>query len=123
MSNNISFAGNLTDDPEIRFTPNGKQVATFVVLENRSRRDESGEWADSEPNRFRVQAWEGLAEHVAESVAKGDRVMVDGSITTDRWTDKDSGQARTSQIVKATEVGVSLKFHTARPIKATRGSE
>lgn len=123
MSNSISFTGNLTADPEVRFTPNGKQVATFIVLENRSRRDDAGEWADGEPNRYRVQVWEGLAEHVGESIVKGDRVMITGAIATERWTDKDSGQDRTSQVVKAAEVGVSLKFHTARPVKAIGGSE
>lgn len=117
----ITFAGNLAKDPELRFTPSGAQVATFTVLENRRRKSEDGQgWEDAEPNAFRVQAWNSMAENVAESVHKGDRVMVEGTVVTDRWTDKDSNQPRTSQHIRATEVAFSLKFHTVQATKAAR---
>lgn len=117
----ITFAGNLAKDPELRFTPSGAQVATFTVLENRRRRTEDGKgWEDAEPNAFRVQAWNSLAVNIGESVHKGDRVMVEGTIVTDRWTDKETGKERTSQHLRAEEVAFSLKFHTVQATKAPR---
>lgn len=117
----IAFAGNLAAEPEIRFTPSGAQVAKFTVIENRRRKTEDGKgWEDAEPNAFRVQAWDSLAVNIAESVHKGDRVMVEGSVVTDRWTDKDSNQERTAQHIRADEVAFSLKFHTVTATKAPR---
>lgn len=119
----ITFSGNVAADPEIRFTPSGAQLANFVVLENRSRRGANpGEWEDLEPNRYRVQVWAGLAENVVESVRTGDRVTVTGIVTTDRWADKDTGEVRTAQVIKASDVGLSLKFHTATATKTPRSS-
>lgn len=120
----ITFAGNLTADPELRFTPTGRAVARFTVMENRRRRSEDGQgWQDAEPNAYRVQAWGSFAENVVESCGKGDRVTVTGSIVTDRWTDKETGQERTAQHVNADEVGFSLRFHTVRATKAIRAQE
>lgn len=117
----ISIAGNLAADPEIRFTPGGIAVARLTVIENRRRRTDDGQgWEDSEPNDYRVQVWGSQAENVAESCGKGDRVVVVGSIVTDRWADKESGESRTAQYVKAAEVAVSLRYQTARVAKATR---
>ena len=71
----ITFAGNLAADPELRFTPSGRAVARFTVIENRRRRTEDGQgWEDAEPNVFRVQVWGSFAENVVESCGKGDRV-------------------------------------------------
>ena len=117
----ITFAGNLADEPELRFTPSGRQVVRLTVIENRRRKTEDGTgWEDAEPNVYRVQAWGNYAENITESCSKGDRVVVSGSVRTDRWTDKDSGDARTAQHVVADEVAFSLKFHTVRATKATR---
>lgn len=117
----ITFAGNLAADPELRFTPSGRQVARFTVMENRRRRTEDGQgWEDAEPNVHRVQVWGSFAENVVESCQKGDRVTVTGEVRTDRWTDKETGQERTSQHVRADEVGFSLKYHTVRATKSTR---
>jgi len=119
----ITFAGNLAADPELRFTPSGRAVARFTVIENRRRKTEDGQgWEDAEPNVYRCQVWGSFAENVVESCAKGDRVHVTGSIITDRWTDKESGEARTGQHVKADEVSFSLRYHTVRATKATRSS-
>lgn len=119
----ISFAGNLAKDVEIRFTPSGRQVARLTVIENRRRPAENGNgWEDAEPNVYNVQVWGSAAENVTESAGKGDRVVVIGTIVTDRWTDKESGGERTSQHVKADEVAFSLKFHTVRATKATRSA-
>ena len=119
----ITFAGNLAADPELRFTPSGRGVARFTVIENRRRRTEDGQgWEDAEPNVFRVQAWGSFAENVVESCGKGDRVHVTGSIVTDRWMDKETREDRTAQHVKADEVSFSLRYHTVRATKATRSN-
>lgn len=119
----ITFAGNLAADPELRFTPSGRGVARFTVIENRRRRTEDGQgWEDAEPNVFRVQVWGSFAENVVESCGKGDRVHVTGSIVTDRWTDKETREDRTAQHVKADEVSFSLRYHTVRATKATRSN-
>lgn len=119
----VTFAGNLAADPELRFTPSGRGVARFTVIENRRRRTEDGQgWEDAEPNVFRVQAWGSFAENVVESCGKGDRVHVTGSIVTDRWTDKETHEDRTAQHVKADEVSFSLRYHTVRATKATRSN-
>jgi single-strand DNA-binding protein len=119
----ITFAGNLAADPELRFTPSGRGVARFTVIENRRRRTEDGQgWEDAEPNVFRVQVWGSFAENVVESCGKGDRVHVTGSIVTDRWADKETREDRTAQHVKADEVSFSLRYHTVRATKATRSN-
>lgn len=119
----ITFAGNLAADPELRFTPSGRSVARFTVIENRRRRTEDGQgWEDAEPNIYRTQVWGTFAENVVESCAKGDRVHVTGSIITDRWTDKDTSEERTAQHVKADEVSFSLRFHTVRATKTPRAA-
>jgi single-strand DNA-binding protein len=119
----ITFAGNLAADPELRFTSSGRAVARITVIENRRRRAEDGSgWQDAEPNAYRVQVWGHPAENLAESCTKGDRVLVSGSIVTDRWSDNETGQDRTAQQVNAEEIGYSLRFHTVRASKATRRS-
>ncbi len=106
----ITFAGNLADDPELAFTPSGKAVCKFRVLENRGKQTPGG-WKDEEPNGYNVQVWEGLAQNIADSLRRGDRVVVVGTIVTERWTDRDSQESRTKQFVRAREVGASLRFH------------
>lgn len=116
----ITFAGNLTADPELRYTQNGRAVAHFTIIENRQRRSSDGGFEDAEPNAFRVEVWGEQAEHVASSSHKGDRLTVEGRIETNRWTDKDTQQERTAQQVTAVEVGFSLKYHTVTAKKAER---
>lgn len=119
----ITITGNLTADPELRFTPTGRAVTRITVIENRRRRTEDGQgWQDAEPNVYRVQVWGSVAENVAESCAKGDRLHVTGSIFTDRWTDKETGSERTAQQINADEVAFSLRYHTVKATKATRSS-
>ncbi|WP_052193767.1 single-stranded DNA-binding protein [Microbacterium sp. ZOR0019] len=117
----ITTAGNLTADPELRHTQSGRAVVRFTILENRRRRTADGQgWEDDEPNRFRIQAWGQLAENIAASVHKGDRVHVSGRVITDRWTDKDSGETRTAQRVDADEVAFSLRWNTVTTTKNDR---
>lgn len=117
----ITFAGNLATEPELTFTPSGQQVVRLAVIENRRRRNAgTGEWEDLEPNRYYVEAWASMAEHAVESLHTGDRVLVTGTIVTDRWNDKTTGEARTAQHVKASDIGFSLKYHIVKATKATR---
>lgn len=116
----ITFAGNLTADPELRYTQNGRPVVHFTVIENRRRRTADGSFEEAEPNAFRVEAWGEQAENVATSCHKGDRLTIEGRIETNRWTDKDTEQERTAQQVTAVEVGSSLKYHTVTAQKAER---
>lgn len=116
----ITFAGNLTADPELRYTQNGRPVVHFTIIENRQRRTPDGGFEEAEPNAFRVEAWGEQAENIAASSHKGDRLTIQGRIETNRWTDKDTEQERTAQQVTAIEVGFSLKYHTVTAKKAER---
>jgi single-stranded DNA-binding protein len=80
----VTITGNLTDDPDLRFTPNGTEVANFRLAVTARVRDGEG-WRDGETSFFRVNVWRQLAEHVAESLAKGDRAMVIGRLKSRSW--------------------------------------
>jgi single-strand DNA-binding protein len=119
MRTTITFEGNLADDPQVRFTPAGKQITELSVLVNQRRQNSDGEWVDGEPTRHVVKAFKTLAENIAESLSKGDRVFVHGTITTDTWTDNQTGDKRTAQRVLAEIVGPSLRW-AIRITKTTR---
>jgi single-strand DNA-binding protein len=92
------------------------------VLVNQRRRDGDGEWVEVEPTRHVVRAFKTLADNIVEPLAKGDRVFVHWTVTTEAWTDKQSGEKRTAQRVLAEIVGPSLRRATARITKTTRTS-
>jgi single-strand DNA-binding protein len=113
----VAITGNLTDDPEVTFTPNGTQVANFrLAVTPRVR--EGDQWKDGDTSFFRITAWRDLATHLADSLSKGDRVIVLGQLRTRSWEDKDSGEKRSVVEVTAEEVGPSLKWATAKPERA-----
>ena len=89
MRTSVTFEGNLVDDPQVRFTASGKQVTEITVLVNERRHNSDGGWVDTEPTRHVVRAFKTLAENIVESLSKGDRVFVHGTVTTEAWTDKD----------------------------------
>jgi single-strand DNA-binding protein len=122
MRTTVTFEGNLADDPQVRFTPSGKQITEITVLANHRRQNGDGEWVEAEPTRHVVRAFKTLAENIAESLAKGDRVFVHGTVTTEAWTDQQSGEKRTAQRVLAEIVGPSLRWATARITKTGRSS-
>jgi single-strand DNA-binding protein len=122
MRTTVTFEGNLADDPQVRFTGSGKQVTELTVLVSQRRQNNDGEWVDGEPTRLVVRAFKTLAENIVESLAKGDRVVVLGTVITEAWTDKQTGEKRTAQRVLADIVGPSLRWATARIIKTTRTS-
>jgi single-strand DNA-binding protein len=107
----ISFAGNLTDDPEVRYTEGGIARAMFRVAVS-SRRD-------GESSFFTVVVWRDQAEHAAQSLTRGSRVVVVGRLQQRAWTAED-GSARAVVEVVAEELGPSLRWATAPPTRATR---
>src|SRR6266545_3738470 len=109
----VSLIGNLTDDPEVRFTPGGTQVGSFrLAVTPRVR--EGDQWKDGDTSFFRVNVWRDLAAHAAESLSKGDRALVLGRLRTRSW-ETPEGERRSVVEVEAEEVGPSLKWATAPP--------
>jgi single-strand DNA-binding protein len=106
----VSFAGNLTDDPEVRYTEAGVARALFRVAVSGRR--------EQEASFFTVVVWRDQAEHAAQSLTKGSRVVVMGRLQQRTWTAKD-GSTRSTMEVVAEELGPSLRWATATPVKAT----
>jgi single-strand DNA-binding protein len=111
--NQIIIVGNLTDDPELRYTPNGAAVVKFRVAVNRRFKDEAGNWKDGETSYFTVNAWRTLAENVAETLSRGTRVLVAGRLQMRSWETQD-GDKRTVVEIEADEIGPSLRWATAK---------
>jgi single-strand DNA-binding protein len=112
----VSLVGNLTDDPEVRFTPQGTAVASFRLAVTARVKDGEG-WRDGDTSFFRINAWRDLAEHVTDSLSKGDRALVLGRLKTRSW-ETPEGERRSVVEVEAEEVGPSLKWATAQPQRA-----
>jgi single-strand DNA-binding protein len=112
------ITGNLTDDPELRFTPNGTAVASLRVAVTARVKDDQG-WKDGDTSYFRVNLWRSLAEHAAESLTKGDRVIVVGRLKARSW-ETPEGDKRSVVEVEADEIGPSLRWATAKPERAAK---
>jgi single-strand DNA-binding protein len=110
----VSFAGNLTDDPELRHTEGGIARAIFRVAVSGRR--------EQEPSFFTVIVWRDQAEHAVESLTKGSRVVVVGRLQQRSWTAED-GSARSVVEVVAEELGASLRWATATTTRATPSSD
>src|SRR4030095_399147 len=119
--NHTTIVGNLVEDPELRFTNNGIAVANLrVAVTQRIQQD--GEWRDGDTSFLKVNVWRGQAEHLADSLSKGDRVMVTGRLRQRSW-DPPEGDKRWATESEADEVGASLKFVTAKVDRAaSRGN-
>ncbi len=116
----ITVIGNLTDDPELKFTPSGDAVANFTVASTPRTRDrQSNEWKDGTPLFLRCSVWRQVAENVAESLQKGQQVIVHGALNIRNYERQD-GSKGTSIEMNVYEVGPSLRFATAKVTKATR---
>lgn len=121
IGNSVTLVGNLTDDPELRFTAQGVAVANFRIAVNRRTKDAtSGEWKDGETSFFRINCWRQLAENAAESLTRGTRVLVSGWLKLRSWETQE-GEKRSVIEVEAEEIGPSLKFATAKIEKTSRG--
>ena len=117
----ITTIGNLTSDPELRFLPNGTAMVKFTVASTPRVFDrDKNEYRDGDPLFLNCTVWRELAEHVAESLSKGTRVVVVGRLKLSRWDDKETGEKRSSYGLDADEVGPSLRFALAKVTKTTR---
>jgi single-strand DNA-binding protein len=118
----ITVVGNLTADPELRFTPSGAAVANFTVASTPRTFDrQSGEWKDGEALFLRCNVWRQPAENVAESLVRGSRVMVTGRLRQRSFETRE-GEKRTVVELEVDEVGPSLRYATAKINKVNRGS-
>jgi single-strand DNA-binding protein len=114
----LTMAGNLVADPELRYTPSGVAVVNFRIASTERFKGEGG-WQDGDTLFMTVTAWRGLAENVAESAAKGVRVIVTGRLKQRSYDTRDGGRATVYEL-DATDVGISLQRTTAKPVKAER---
>jgi single-strand DNA-binding protein len=116
----ITVVGNLTADPELRFTPSGAAVANFTVASTPRIYDrQSGEWKDGEALFLRCNIWREAAENVAESLTRGSRVIVQGRLKQRSFETRE-GEKRTVFEVEVDEIGPSLRYATAKVNKASR---
>jgi single-strand DNA-binding protein len=114
----VTVVGNLTADPELRFTPNGVAVANLrVAVTPRVR--EGDQWKDGDTSFFRINAWRDLAQNATDSLAKGTRVLVTGRLRNRSWQ-TEGGEQRTVTEIEADEIGPSLKWATAKVERASR---
>jgi single-strand DNA-binding protein len=116
----VTITGNLTENPELRFTPSGAPVANFRLAVTPRVKDGDG-WKDGDTSFFQITAWRSLAENVAESLTKGARVIVQGTLRQRSW-ETPEGDKRSVVEVQAEEVGPSLKWATAKPERVRRSS-
>ncbi|MCW2692590.1 MAG: single-stranded DNA-binding protein [Mycobacterium sp.] len=117
----ITVVGNLTSDPELRFTPSGAAVASFTVASTPRTLDRaSNEWKDGEALFLRCSVWRQAAENVAESLTKGARVVVQGRLRQRSFETKE-GEKRTVIELEVDEIGPSLRYATAKVNRTTRG--
>ncbi len=117
----ITVVGNLTADPELRFTPSGAAVANFTVASTPRIYDrQSGEWKDGEALFLRCNVWREAAENVAESLTRGSRVIVTGRLKQRSFETRE-GEKRTVVEVEVDEIGPSLRYATAKVNRASRG--
>ena len=116
----ITVIGNLTADPELRFTPSGAAVANFTVASTPRTFDRnSGEWKDGEALFLRCNIWRQPAENVAESLTRGARVIVSGRLKQRSFETKE-GEKRTVIELEVDEIGPSLRYATAKINRAQR---
>lgn len=119
----LTVIGNLTNDPELRFTPSGSPVANFTIASTPRTFDRnSNEWKDGETLFLRAAVWKEAAENVAESLTKGMRVIVSGRLKSRSYETKD-GEKRTVMELEVDEIGPSLKSATAKVNRTQRNGQ
>ncbi len=117
----ITIVGNLTGDPELRFTPSGAAVANFTIASTpRSFDRQTNEWKDGETLFMRCSVWREAAENVAESLTRGTAVIAQGRLQSRSYETKE-GEKRTVVEMQVDEIGPSLRRATAKVTKAQRG--
>ena len=118
----ITVVGNLTSDPELRYTQNGLAVANFTIASTPRTFDrQANEWKDGEALFLRASVWREFAEHVAGSLTKGSRVIAQGRLRQRSYQDRD-GNNRTAIELEVDEIGPSLRYATAQVTRASGGA-
>jgi len=119
MDNTVTLVGNVTRDPELRYTPSGQTVATFGLAVNRRWQNrQNNEW-EEQVSFFDVKCWAQMAENVSESIQRGTRVVVSGRLEQRSW-ETDNGEKRSKVEVVADEIAPSLRWATAQVQKIER---
>ncbi|MFV1970221.1 MAG: single-stranded DNA-binding protein [Acidimicrobiia bacterium] len=118
MSNNVTVVGNLTADPELRFTASGVAMVNLSVADSRRYQNRNGEWQE-ETSFFRGTCWRDLAENVAESLTKGARVIISGRLKQRTW-ETNEGEKRNVVELDIQEIGPSLRWATAAVTKTPK---
>lgn len=117
--NNVTLVGNITRDPELRFTPSGQAVASFGIAVNRRWQNrQTNDW-EEQTSFFDVKCWAQMAENVSESLGRGSRVIVTGRLEQRSW-ETDQGDKRSKVEVVADEIAPSLRWATAQVTKNER---
>lgn len=118
----VTFSGNLTGDPELRYVASGKPVTSFTVAVNAFNKNRAtGQYEKGESTFFRCAVWGDMAENTAESLTKGTRVNVEGRLTVRQY--ESQGQTRTSLDVVVDEIGPSLRYAKTTITKTTPGGQ
>ena len=117
----VTITGNLTDDPELKHTPNGNLVATFRIAVTARVKDGEG-WRDGDTSFFRVNLWRQLAERVAESLTKGDRAVVIGRLKSRSW-ETPEGDKRSVVEIDADQAAPSLRWAIAKPQRSAKNGD
>ena len=117
--NTVTLVGNVTRDPERRYTPNGQTLASFGLAVNRRWQNRQTQEWEEQVSFFDIKAWAGLAENVAESIQRGTRVIVTGRLEQRSW-ETDNGEKRSKVEVVADEIAPSLRWATAQVQKIER---
>ena len=116
----LTIIGNLTAEPELRFTPSGAALVKFTVASTPRLFDQNtNQWRDGEPLFMSCSAWRDMAENIAESLSKGARVVVTGRLRLSRW-ETPEGEKRQAFQLDVEDVGASLKYARAKVMKLTR---
>ena len=118
---NVTIAGNLCADPELRTAPGNVPVVDLRIAENRHSKDLDGEWR-TETSFFTVVCWRDLATHVADSLHRGDRVVAVGHMRQDNWT-TDTGESRSRFVIDADDLAASIRFAKVEVTKTSRPRE
>lgn len=117
----ITVVGNLTGDPELRFTPSGSVVANFTIAST-PRTFKDGEWKDGETLFLRASVWKEAAENVAETLTKGTRVVAQGRLKMRSYEDKNQ-EKRTVTELEVDEIGPSLRYASAKVTRTNRADK
>lgn len=120
----VTVIGNLTADPELRVTPSGYTVCNVNIASNTRRYDrDRQEWVEDSTLYIAGTMWRDLAEHCVDSLHRGDRVLAYGTLRQETWEDKETGKKRSATVMDVQEIGPSLRYATARLVRAARASD